>query len=457
MSLLSLFACEFQRLEESRGLRADDQALVERLRESTSSSLSKILARADRLTAQRLGEHWQLRLRRRLRWLLVLVFSVLLLLGAAASALALGDGSRPLNVLGLVAALVGPPSIMLLLWLALLIWPLQPVAVGPRLPRFLSRWLLRGAGLSNAEQWWQASRGLLRGSLWPRWILSALSHGLWLAWLSGAMIGLIWAYSLNRYDFVWETTLLSSLGFEQALVALTRWPAMLGFDVPSAAQIAASAVQPDGSAEVARRWAQWSLGALAGYAWLPRLLALGFSLLRAWFLGRRLALDLEHPYYQTLAERLSPSLQAIAPESAVSPQVPRFHLRAAPAGDGQRELICLECDPPADWCASDQLLVERVETREERRLALRRLSGRAAQRLLLGIDPRLSPDRSSLSFIAELSAHAGQLRVVLLQPASEERTAAWTAELQALGLPAEHCFAEPAAAWGWLQEVNDES
>ena len=445
MNLLSLFACEFQRLEESRGLRADDQTLVERLRASSSATQSKILARADRLTAQRLGEHWQLRLRRRLRWLLALLLGLLLLSGAAGAALALGDGSRPLNILGLVAALVVPSSVMLLLWLVLLIWPAQPFAAGPRLPRFLSRWLLRGAGLSNAEQWWQASRGLLRGSLWPRWALSALSHGLWMAWLSGTLLGLIWAYSLNRYDFVWETTLLSSLGFEQALVALTRWPALLGFEVPNAEQIAASAVRPEGSAEVARRWAQWSLGALVGYAVLPRLLALIFSLLRAWRLGRR------------LAERLSPSLQAIAPESTISPQLPRFQLRSAAVGDGQRELLCLECDPPADWHSAEQVLVERVETREERRLALRRLSARAAQRLLLGIDPRLSPDRSSLSFIAELSAHAGQLRVVLLQTASEERTTAWIAELQALGLPAEHCFAEPAAAWSWLREATDEA
>nr|WP_225444860.1 DUF2868 domain-containing protein [Pseudomarimonas arenosa] len=456
--MLSLIACEYQRLEERRGLRADDQALVARLRGLSSSPVSKILARSDALAAARWGAGWEARLIARLRWIGALVFVVVLLAGAGSASLVLGEGARPANVLWLVGSLLGLPSLMLLLWLLSLLWRPSEQRSGPRLPRWLAALALRWAGIANAEQLWTASAGLLRGNRLPRWGFSLLSHALWLAWLGGALLGLAFAFSLRRYDFVWETTLLAPQWLPQLIDRLAIWPAQLGFAVPDAAQVAASAVQPEGSAEVAQRWAEWSLGMLLGYGLLPRLLALLVSGGCLLWQRRRLALDLSLPYYLSLLERLSPSHQRLQPQHAVAPVLPRFQVaraRAASAGEDERLVLCLECDPPALWMDND-LAIERVESREERALMLRRLRATPASRLLFVLDPRLSPDRSSLGFLSEISPHTAQLRIGLLQPACSERLQAWLEELQAIGVPAEHCLQDAEQARHWLEGDDDE-
>lgn len=452
VSLLSLIASEYQRLEESRGLRADDQTLIERLRASSAPLPSKILARADRLAEARWGEGWQTTLRSRLRWVMGLACLLVAMAGAATASLALGDGRVPANVLWLGAALLALPTFMLGLWLLSLLW--RPNPHGPWMPRWLAGLSLRWAGVANAEQLFAASAGLLRGSQLPRWGLSLLSHALWLAWLLGALIGLAWAMSLRRYDFVWETTLLAPGWLPQWIEWLSAWPTMLGFVGPDRAEIEASAIHPAGAADIAQRWAQWTIGMLVAYGLIPRLVALLFTAWRFAVARRRLALDLSLPYYLGLAERLAPTHQRIEPEQVVAPVLPRFRVEAPVAAresaSGRSEVLCLECDPPEQWRSAGTLPIERVESREERRVVLARLARSPVAKLLVLVDPRLSPDRSSLGLLAELSQHAGKLRVGLLQAASEERLSAWRAELQAIGLAPEDCLDQSQAAWQWI-------
>ena len=75
--------------------------------------------------------------------------------------------------------------------------------------------------------------------------------------------------------------------------------------------------------------------------------------------------------------------------------------------------------PPATTPAGIQI-AGRLDTREERRRILDALADAAASRLLIACDARQTPDRGTLTLIAELAAHAQQTRVWLLLPAHED-------------------------------------
>ena len=90
----------------------------------------------------------------------------------------------------------------------------------------------------------------------------------------------------------------------------------------------------------------------------------------------------------------------------------------------------------------------------ERRRILDALADAAASRLLIACDARQTPDRGTLTLIAELAAHAQQTRVWLLLPAHEDgpaRAPLWRAQLAALGLPAQAVLAASANALDWLE------
>ena len=87
--------------------------------------------------------------------------------------------------------------------------------------------------------------------------------------------------------------------------------------------------------------------------------------------------------------------------------------------------------PPATTPAGIQI-ADRLDTREERRRILDALADAAASRLLIACDARQTPDRGTLTLIAELAAHA-KTRVWLLLPAHEDgpARALWRAQLGA--------------------------
>ena len=89
------------------------------------------------------------------------------------------------------------------------------------------------------------------------------------------------------------------------------------------------------------------------------------------------------------------------------------------------------------------------------------LAQSAAARLLIACDARQTPDRGTLSLIADLSAHAAQTRVWLILPhagahapagaGTETRAELWRDRLLALGLPADAILLAPVAPLTWLE------
>ena len=113
--------------------------------------------------------------------------------------------------------------------------------------------------------------------------------------------------------------------------------------------------------------------------------------------------------------------------------------------------------PPATTPAGIQI-AGRLDTREERRRILDALADAAASRLLIACDARQTPDRGTLTLIAELAAHA-QTRVWLLLPAHEDGPRARRCGARSSrrwACPRRPCWRPPPTRWtGWRPDMAD--
>jgi hypothetical protein len=77
------------------------------------------------------------------------------------------------------------------------------------------------------QAWW---------SVWhqaqaTRWLLSTGTHLIWMTLSVAATVTLLLALSTKQYDFVWETTVLSSEVFVRGIGYLSVVPQWFGFAV----------------------------------------------------------------------------------------------------------------------------------------------------------------------------------------------------------------------------------
>jgi hypothetical protein len=451
----SRWLAEALRLRESTGGALEDAEAVRAARQAGGDVEQRILIRA-----RRLGEReglaqavagWRPRAR-----ILLLVLSMLALLSGFGVALAvLGDGSRPVNVVWALGGLLGVHLLSLLMW-------------------FLGLWLGgRDAGGALGHVWlWLSARSLSgqavaqvaaalaallgRAGL-TRWWLGAVTHGVWLLALSGALAGLLVTLAARRYGFAWETTILPAEVFVRFIQTVGWLPAQIGFGIPDAAAVraAGAAAMSDEAARLA--WSSWLIGCVVVYGIVPRLL-LWLLCLGLFVSGRRrLRLDLSLPGYAALAARLAPTSERIGVTDAAPAALRRAHVESAhPVGGHAAVLLGLELRPDLPWppaLPSGVRAAGVVDSREQRRRSLTQLAAAPPARLLIACDPRLSPDRGSLEFIAELSRHAGECRVWLVQPSAGDdpaRRGHWRESLRDIGLQSFAVIESADQALAWL-------
>lgn len=440
LSLRELWLCEALRLREAQAGPLDDSEAARRARADGGSFQQRIVRRAE-LLGRRDGQWQALQ-----HWLqgAQLALLVLLLLaavtGIALAFAAVGDNQRPVNVFWALGGLLGLNLVTLVAWLMSLVLSGDHTAALGRLWLWLSEKLARDA---RAAQLAPALLLLLQRRRLGRWGLGLLSHGTWTLVMATALLTLLAMFATRRYDFVWETTILSSDTFIALTQMLGSLPAWLGFDQPGAGLIRASGDGPLAS-EVARQgWAAWLVGVLLIYGLLPRLVLMAWCGWR-WRRGlARLELDLQLPGYRLLRERLLPGSERLgvsdaAPDGVYQPRVDHGEL----ASQG-RLLAAVELDgrrpwpPPLPEGIADGGV---IDSREQRQQLLDQLSRAPVQRLLIACDPRRSPDRGTLALLAELAGYAGATRIWLLPaPPGEQldanRLADWHAALENLDLP----------------------
>jgi hypothetical protein len=454
--LREYWLAEIIRLRETHWGPLEDAEAVRAARRAEGGLPNRILVRAHRLAErEQLPAQLQGWTRSALA-VLAALFALALFSGIGLALGALGDGTRPVNVLWALGALLGLHALTFLLWLAsFLLRPAAATGLG-RLWLWVTRKLARGPDTALAPQ---ALLNLLARAGALRWLFGSISHLLWLTGLCAALATLLTVLSTASYRFIWATTLLAPDTFVWLTQAIGWLPGLAGFPLPDAATVLASDGVQTLPAAAQVQWSLWLIGVVMVYGVLPRLAA---ALLCLVVLRRRLAglrIDPALPGHAALRDRLEPAVVSTGLDRPVDPlHEPRLSA-PAPAGlDGRPVLLALELPndlpwPPATTPAGIQI-AGRLDTREERRRILDALADAAASRLLIACDARQTPDRGTLTLIAELAAHAQQTRVWLLLPAHGDgpaRAPLWRAQLAALGLPAQAVLAASANALDWLE------
>lgn len=454
-SFAAFWLAETLRLRESLWGPLEDAREVRRVRSEPLSFEQKILLRGRHL-GKREGldasiRNWSAAA----RLILVVLCGAALLAGAGAAVGALGDGSRQINILLALAALLGLNTLTLAFW--------------------LMSFLVQGAGGAwLGESWLWLTRKLARGpnaTLVPRalaeilgrahalrWLLGGVSHALWAIALSAMLLAMLALLSARRYSFNWETTLLSP----DVFVSLTRilgWlPAQLGFSMPTEAIVRASGSLQALPEPAQALWSGWLLGCIVVYGLLPRVLALFLCLAMT---RRRLAglrLDTSLPGYAELRDRLAPASEHAgidAPAPADQPARKAIHAPPDQPLD-QPILVGIELPPDLAWppgpLAPGVADLGVIDGRTQRNALLDRLQQHAPERLLMVCDAQQTPDRGTTAMLAELAGFAGQAHVALLglYQGREGRGAAWLEQLQAAGFQPQALHGEAAAALAWL-------
>ncbi len=449
---------ETLRLREAHWGPLEDAAEVRRARAGGGRFTDKILLRA-RLLAQRekldtVLEKWTHIARLALTGLLLAA----ILTGAGAALGALGDGSRSVNILLALAAMLGLHSLTFLFWLLsfafkndggvwlgqLWLWLTQKLARGPDAalaPRALIEVLGRNGAL--------------------RWVLSSISHGVWASAFVSLLITLLAMLSVRRYGFNWETTLLSSDTFVHLTTVLGWLPAQLGFATPSSDVIRASnglQVLPDSAQAL---WSGWLIGCVVVYGLAPRVISLLISLVLARSRLSRLHIDENLPAYASLRERLHPTSERIGVDAPDGEQFQaRIHSARTGQAISQAVLVGLELPPDSPWPPaplSDGIQdLGVIDTRAQRAALLDLLQSRPPTRLLLVCDGRQTPDRGTVALAADLASIAQQSHVFLVlpvRPTPEPRARAWYDRLAAAGFELGQIEVDFDAALAWLNDA----
>lgn len=445
---------ELIRLRETHWGPLADADVVRRVRQLDTDLPTRILARAS-LLAQRdqlttLVDTWS----RSAQAILAAFFVLALLSGIGVALGALGDGTQPVNVLWALGALLGLHALTFLLWLASFLLRASAVTGLGRLWLWATRKLARGPDGALVPQ---AFLNLLARAGALRWLFGTVSHLLWLTALCAALATLLVVLSTASYRFVWATTLLAPDTFVWLTQAIGWLPAHLGFPMPDAAVIRASDGTQTLAADAQVRWSLWLIGVVVVYGILPRLLAAALCIVATRRALRGLRIDPSLAGFSPLRDRLEPPAQSTGIDRPVDPlHEPRVPSPSLSGLGGQPVLLGLELPadlawPPADAPASVQI-AGNLDTREERNRVLDALAQAAASRLVIACDARQTPDRGTLSLIAELSAHAQHTRIWLIAPSdSATRAALWRERLLAMGFATDAILQTPIAPLTWLE------
>ncbi|WP_230969145.1 DUF2868 domain-containing protein [Nitrogeniibacter aestuarii] len=388
------------------------------------------------------------------RWAGMVIAILAVLAGTSLGASVLGDGQRPVNVVWALGGLLGIHSLTLIAWFAGLALPgLGHGSLAGRLWLSVTQWLGRRHGDA-----WLPEAGLSiarRGRMVPAW-LGRLSHGMWLLTLTSALITLLVMLSTRRYDFTWETTILSRDVFVGLVDGLGALPRVFGLSMPNADMVMRAA-GPDPATGDRQVWSLWLISALILYGVIPRAMLWLWCSWRWRTFTEGFRLDVEEPGHARLARALMPASEGAIVTDAAPGSLPQFRTGHVEHHAGARQLgVALELGPDLTWPPEHwppTQLGGRLDSRDERRETLDQLSTHPVHRLLVAIDTRLSPDRGSRALMAELSRYTDVMAVWMRGHGA--RADLWREVLLELGIAETDLFVDENEARQWL-EADDE-
>lgn len=437
ISFRQAWLCEAVHLRESQWGPLDDSK-ARRLAQHELTPLSKVVRRAQALSESN-GLISIVNKLSKAGWL---AFFLLLILAAMSGAsigfASLGNSAQPVNIVTAIFVLLGLNSISLILWCVTIFSTHASGGLLAQLWPKLTLMLARGPNIGLVVQaWWS----VWRQANATRWLFSTCTHLIWVTIMVAAGAAMIFALSTRQYDFVWETTVLSSDVFVKWVGRLAVVPQWLGFVVPDEDLIRASGSLSHHNAEVTRRlWSGWLLGCLVAYGILPRVI---LSLISAFIVSiRRLRIgpDVSAPYYVAVLHRM-PASEQMSEGHAPHPSVISVAHANTPDSDGSWNtdnlLIAIEPDPNDPWppagIGTAVTCIGPIDSRESRRLVLDRITLTRAKNLVLVCDARHSPDRGTLRLISDLSECSKRTLIWLRHSQTDHaHTEAWLSLLRDL-------------------------
>ena len=446
----AVLLAETVRLIEQEGPLEDQDIMREAFHDAAGPE-ERLLARGV-LLGRRLQLDSELTRWKRAAWGVVMLLALLAFLSAYGAASAVVGGGRTVNVVTAFFALLGLPTLTLVIWLMAI------VTRGAGLFGYLSfgnilLWLLArlpGERRPHALVMANAVHGMLERERSVPWAFGVVSHATWTLALLLVLAALGFAFSFHAYQLTWETTILDA-GFFNRFVALTGMlPHWLGFPLPGATPGANH-----------RAFAWWLMGCVLAYGLLPRVL-FGIVSWAAWRRTmHRLRLDTAAPYYRKLlarfdemeASQVVDKEQHLTVEDDSSPAIPA-------AGNDDGAVVGFELPPEAAWPPSPLpprlALVERISgASTERRAVLDRLSAIRPGSLLLVCHAGSTPDRGTERFFREASRHAPRAALLLTPAADGNDVQRWRQWMAQAGLDSMTCFDDGASAASWMGGERD--
>lgn len=429
-----------------------------------ASTTQERLALRAQLLATRIGldAEW-------LRWrdlvrVVCIGLALLAFIGAYGIAASVIGSGRTINAVTAFFALLGMPTLTLLIWLAA-ISPLAGAAgglfgqlsFGAMLLGLLSR--IPGARSPHAQTLARSTQSVLQRARLLPWAFGHISHVVWSMSFVCIIVALWFAFSFQQYRLTWETTILDADFFVRFMNLTGTIPHWLGFPFPDTATL----LNPGTADGDYRAWAWWLIGCACVYGLLPRLI--GIPLCR-WMWRRGVAkmdLDTSEPYYRKLIARFAEMEQSQIVDvehRAQSEKTPRTQ-----PGQWQSTSHVIGFELPPEWSfpptelANETSTVTRIAGAiDERRRTLDLLAQTRPRTTLVVCDASASPDRGTERFLRDVMQHSAQAGVLLIAgnapdaSLQQQRWQQWLAHAQLTELT---CFTDGQAARDWLENTHD--
>ena len=451
----------------------DDDAVLRKLRSATGSSdggphaagqhetQTLVLARAEQLADRNpiAGEiASEIHAFQAAGKLLATILAVIAVIAGATTAAAL-LGSGTINVVLAWSTLLGPHLITLAAWCL-------GLAFSARHAGFT-----RGGGWAYLTQRLfggkhrlllvQALTTLVARTRMAFWVFSLASHALWGVFFTSAALTLTYLFALHEYRFTWETTILPSTFFVHFVDILGWLPRQFGLQLPTPEAV----IRLTDDESTRQAWAAWLLSGVLTYGLLPRTVLAALSRYKHTDHKRRLALDLEQPYYvrllQRMDTRLRPEVRIVDPAPPPGPD--HAVMQTLPTGGGAHDTLAdglifgFELHDDVAWppAVLPQGIVAEANLASlaERQALLARLARAQPRRLVVACDARSGLDRGTLHYLDDVARHCGALGILLLNQAAARagRAENWKEELIEHGVAPTLIFAELADALAWLR------
>lgn len=416
---------------------------------------------------------------------MVVLALLAILVGWSAGRGALGDGSQPVNLFWALGALLGLNALTFIVWVLAMLFGHRSSGLIGRLVLAVAKRLTKLPHAAAVGEHWNAhsppAAALLPGALMAllqrarlqRVLFGVLTHGWWLLTLLTTLGTLIVLLSTRRYEFLWETTLLSPDTFVGLTHALGYLPALFGFSIPDAELVRASdGLQPLTSADHAL-WSTFLLGCVVLYGVLPRAAALLVCGVLAWHRRHAFAVDFNAPSLVALQQRLQVRAATVGildpdrsdphasgPASAWAQGSGPEHLTGdLRVNTAQHADVIVGVELPADtpwppgWLPTGVLDAGIIDERLQRNALLEHMARHQPRRLLIVCDAHQTPDRGSIALIAELLQHAGSGKVLILDSGrTPHREDQWRTHLMKTGIETVDLLNDSTQAAAWLHQ-----